>query len=63
MLVLSRTLEQKIVFPTLGISIEILQIAGTRVRIGIDAPRGIAVHRHEVAERIRCEELRHEYPK
>jgi carbon storage regulator CsrA len=63
MLVLSRTREQKIVFPTLEISIEILQIAGNRVLIGIDAPRDIAVHRHEVAERIRREDLRHEYPK
>jgi carbon storage regulator CsrA len=63
MLVLSRTRAQKIVFPTLGISVEILQIAGKRVHIGIDAPADIAVHRHEVAERIHCKELRHEYPK
>ena len=63
MLVLSRSREQKIVFPTLGISVEILQIAGNKVRVGIDAPADIPVHRHEVAERIGREDLRHEYPK
>ena len=63
MLVLSRSREQKIVFPTLGISVEILQIAGNRVRVGIDAPADITVHRHEVAERIFREGLSHEYPK
>jgi two-component system, OmpR family, response regulator len=63
MLVLSRSREQKIVFPTLGISVEILHIAGNRVRVGIDAPADIPVHRDEVAERIGREGLRHEYPK
>jgi carbon storage regulator CsrA len=63
MLVLSRSRAQKIVFPSLGISIEILHIAGNRVRVGIDAPADIPVHRHEVAERINCDGLRHELPK
>jgi len=63
MLVLSRSREQKIDFPTLGITITILRIAGGKVRMGIDAPTDIPVHRHEVAERIVCEGLRHEYPK
>lgn len=63
MLVLSRHRAQKIVFPTLGISVEILQISGTRVRVGIDAPPHVPVHRHEVAERIDREVLRHGYPK
>ena len=63
MLVLSRSREQKIDFPTLGISVVILQIAGNRVRVGIDAPADIPVHRHEVAERIGREGVRHEYPK
>ena len=63
MLVLSRNREQKIVFPTLGISIEILHISGNKVRVGINAPTNIPVHRHEVAERIGHEGLRHEYLK
>lgn len=49
MLVVSRGNNDKIVFPSLGISVEILCIAGKKVRLGIDAPRDIPVHRHEVA--------------
>jgi carbon storage regulator CsrA len=63
MLVLSRGARQKIVFPILGISIEILQIAGNRVRVGIDAPTEVPVHRNEVAERIYLEDLRSNRPK
>ncbi|REJ66264.1 MAG: response regulator [Planctomycetota bacterium] len=49
MLVLSRGQDDKVVFPTLGISVEILRIAGKRVRIGVDAPREVPVLRHEIA--------------
>ncbi len=63
MLVLSRGNRERIVFPTLGISIEILQIAGSRVRVGIDAPTDIPVHRSEVADRVFREGLRHERPR
>src|SRR6185312_13934151 len=52
MLVLSRGRNDKVVFPTLGISVEILRVAGNKVRLGIDAPQEIPVHRHEVSERI-----------
>ncbi len=52
MLVLSRGRNDKVVFPTLGISVEILRVAGNKVRLGIEAPPEIPVHRHEVSERI-----------
>lgn len=52
MLVLSRGRNDKVVFPTLGISVEILRVAGNKVRLGIEAPHEIPVHRHEVSERI-----------
>src|SRR3954469_18101785 len=52
MLVLSRGRNDKVVFPTLGISVEILRVAGNKVRLGIDAPHEIPVHRHEVSQRI-----------
>jgi carbon storage regulator CsrA len=52
MLVLSRGRNDKVVFPTLGISVEILRVAGNKVRLGIDAPQEIPVHRHEVSERM-----------
>ena len=63
MLVLLRGNRQKIVFPTLGISVEILQIGGNKVRVGIDAPTDVPVHRSEVADRIYREGLRHVRPR
>jgi carbon storage regulator CsrA len=50
MLVLSRGRNDKVVFPSLGMSVEILRISGNKVRIGIDAPKNIPVLRHEIAE-------------
>ena len=49
MLVLSRKETDKIHFPTLDITIEILRIRGNKTRIGIDAPSDIPVVRHELA--------------
>jgi carbon storage regulator CsrA len=54
MLVLSRGHNDKVIFPTLGISVEILRVAGQKVRLGIEAPEEIPVHRHEVCERIQA---------
>ncbi len=50
MLVLSRRQDDKIVFPRLGITVEILKIAGRCVRIGVDAPPDVRVLRHELAQ-------------
>ncbi len=49
MLVLSRGPTDKIVFPNLDITVEILRIDGNRVRVGIDAPKDVRVLRHEIA--------------
>lgn len=51
MLVLTRGRNDKVVFPTLGISVEILRVAGNKVRLGIDAPKTIPVLRHEIPAR------------
>jgi len=51
MLVLFRHQGQKIVFPGLGVSIEILRSNGTGAKLGITAPVDIEVHREEVHER------------
>jgi len=54
MLVLSRGKNEKVVFPTLGISVEVVRVAGKKVRLGIQAPTEIPVHRHELHEKM-CE--------
>jgi carbon storage regulator len=59
MLVLSRNRKESIVFPTLGISIEVVRISGSKVHLGIEAPTAIPVHRHEVADRISQEQSGH----
>lgn len=48
MLVLSRGENDRIVFPTLGISVEVLKVKGSRASIGIDAPKSVRVVRHEL---------------
>lgn len=48
MLVLARRPGQKIVFPGLGISVEVLRSRGNVTRLGIDAPDDIVIMRDEV---------------
>lgn len=50
MLVLSRGENDRIVFPSLGISVEVLRVSGSRTSLGIDAPKSIRVVRHELLE-------------
>ena len=55
MLVLSRKAGERIVLPDRGVTIQVVEIGKTRVRLGITAPAGTAVHRAEVWLRI-CRE-------
>jgi len=48
MLVLSRRQSDKVVFPNLGITVQVLRVQGRAVRLGIDAPEDIEVLRHEL---------------
>ena len=55
MLVLSRKKDEKIVIGD-KITIMVIEIRGDKVRLGIDAPRDITVHRQEVYEAIKREQ-------
>ncbi|MBS0205163.1 MAG: response regulator [Planctomycetes bacterium] len=48
MLVLARRPGQKIVFPSLGIAVEVLRSRGSVMRLGIEAPDDVPVLRDEV---------------
>jgi carbon storage regulator len=56
MLILTRKLGERI---TIGndIVISLLEIKGSQVKLGIEAPKGISIHRQEIYERIREENL------
>ncbi len=56
MLVLSRRQGQAIVIGD-NVIVRIVELKGDQVRLGIDAPRSVIVHREEVAEEIRQENL------
>ncbi len=47
MLVLSRRADQQIVFPNLDIKVNVLQIKGKVVKLGIEAPRDVPILRPE----------------
>jgi len=51
-LVLTRRPEQRIVIGD-DIVITVLEVKGDTVRLGIDAPRSVRVHREEVHEALR----------
>ncbi|MEO8495030.1 MAG: carbon storage regulator, partial [Planctomycetota bacterium] len=50
MLVLSRKENERLLLPTLNISIEVVRIQGNTVRLGIDAPQDVPILRHEIAD-------------
>lgn len=52
MLILSRKTGQQIVLPDSGVTVTVLGVSGKRVRLGVEAPPGQAVHRAEVWQRI-----------
>jgi carbon storage regulator len=51
MLVLTRKPGQSIIIGD-GIEVQVLSVAGEKVRLGITAPKDVAIYRNEVHERI-----------
>ncbi len=58
MLVLSRKKDESIIIND-HIRVTIVEIRGDKVRLGIDAPKDVSVHRREVYEAIQSQ-LRHQ---
>jgi carbon storage regulator len=54
MLILTRKIGETIIIGD-DVAIKILGVKGTQVRIGINAPPAVTVHRQEVHERILIE--------
>ena len=55
MLVLTRSVGERLFIQDGLIKIQVLEVKGNQVRIGIEAPKDIAIHREEVFDRIKIE--------
>lgn len=55
MLVLSRKVDQRIMIGD-SIAITIVAVSRNKVRLGIDAPKNVTVHRREIYEAIQREQ-------
>lgn len=54
MLILSRRVGESLMIGE-DVVVNVLGVKGNQVRIGVDAPRDVAVHREEIYERIQRE--------
>ena len=55
MLVLTRSVGERLIINDGEICLNVLEVKGNQVRLGIDAPKHIAVHREEIYNRIQAE--------
>lgn len=56
MLVLTRKVHQSIIIGD-DIEVVVLEVRGEQVRLGINAPKNVAVHRQEIYEQIQHENV------
>jgi carbon storage regulator len=55
MLILTRRVGETLMIGD-DVSVTVLGVKGNQVRIGVDAPKEVAVHREEIFERIKAEQ-------
>ncbi len=58
MLVLTRSVGERLIINNGEIRLSVLEVKGNQVRIGIDAPRHVDVHREEIFDRINAEKAK-----
>jgi carbon storage regulator len=56
MLILTRRVGEAVVIDE-EVTVTVLGVKGNQVRIGVNAPKSVSVHREEIFERIRNERL------
>ena len=54
MLILTRRVSESLMIGD-DVTITVLGVKGNQVRLGVNAPKEVAVHREEIYERIRAE--------
>ena len=59
MLILTRRVGETVVIGD-DVTVTVLGVKGNQVRLGVNAPREVAVHREEIFERIRREQTEDE---
>ena len=57
MLVLSRKKNESIIIND-NITVTVIEIRGDKVRLGIEAPKDVTVHRREIYEAMHCSSVR-----
>jgi len=55
MLVLTRSVGERLIINEGEIKLNVLEVKGNQVRLGIDAPKHISIHREEIFNRIQNE--------
>lgn len=61
MLILTRRVGETLMIGD-QVSVTVLGVKGNQVRLGINAPKDVAVHREEIYERIHHESTEHPTP-
>ena len=53
MLILTRRVGETLMIGD-DVTVTVLEVKGNQVRIGVNSPREVAVHREEIYDRIQC---------